>query len=153
MPSSLNTWSRALGVVLGLLTAMLTVVAGYAVLLVIADQSRQGEDWDGFGTFVGLVLGGLAMIALALLTALLLLLRAGRRDGSPARLATTATISLVPAIAVLAWLLWMLATGLTEIGPGLVLLLGLPATALAVPAAGTLVEARRAGRTAGGPAA
>ena len=153
MPSSLNTWSRALQIALGLLAAGVSVVAGWGLMLIILDQGRQGEDWDGLGTFLGLIIGGLAMIALALLTALLLLVRTGRRQGSPARLATAATISLAAAVAVLASLLWMAATRSIELGPGMVLLVGLPATGLAVPAAGALVEARRVKRLASGPAA
>lgn len=140
MPSSLSAWSRILQIVLELLCAFIGVVVGFAVVMIVIDERDHADSWDGVGTFFGLVLGGVAVVVLAVLVALLLVTRSGRARNHRRRLAWAAGLSALLALTFLAWMGWMLLEYVAQ--PSLLLpAIGLPAAALAIPAVATLVEA------------
>lgn len=152
MSSSLGAWSRALAVVLGLLCALATILIVLGVVLVVADERRHTDDWDGLGTAVGLVLGGFAAVLLVVLGALLALTLSGRRRGSRARLAWAGGLAVGLAGTFLVAAATMVLTFFAD--PSAAVMVGLPAFALAVPAAGTLVALQdrdRAPTTGGWP--
>jgi len=140
MSPSLSAWSRVLLIALSLVCAFVVVVIAFAAGVIVVDESRHDDSWDGFGTFIGVLLGGFATAVLHALVALWLLTWFGRSRHDRRRLAWAGVLSAGFALLFLGWMLQML-LGYVAQSDLLLPVIGLPALAVAMPAVATLVEA------------
>ena len=138
MSSSLSAWSRALVIVLGLMCVAAVGLVVFSIVLIVGDERTHSDDWDGLGTLIGLIAGGLALMFTAVLLALVALTRFARRKDSRPHLTVAAGISLVVALVFIA--------GIASIAgnatPTAFAAYCLPGLVLAVPALGTLLAGR-----------
>ncbi|MFS0883748.1 hypothetical protein [Aeromicrobium sp. 179-A 4D2 NHS] len=145
MSSSLNSWSWALMVVLGMLIAGALVGLGLSGALIVTDEADHGGDWDGFGTFLGALGAVLSLVVLAVAIVLFVLVRSARARANRSALAGIAGVCAVPSLFALLGAVFAIGSN------GLLgtLVLAAPALLVAVPAVGTLVTVTREG--AAGP--
>lgn len=131
-------WSRALLIVLGVLCVPAAALAVFSIILIVGDERTHSDDWDGLGTLIGLIVGGLALVFTAVLLALVALTRFARRKDSRRHLTVAAGISLLVALVFIAGIA-SIAGNTTPTAFGLYCL---PGVVLAVPALGTLLAGR-----------
>lgn len=138
MSSLQAVWSRALLIVLGLLCVVAAALVVFSIVLIVSDERTHSDDWDGLGTLIGLIAGGLALMFIAVLLALFALTRFARRKDSRRHLTVAAGISLVVALVFIAGVA-SIAGNTTSTAFAVYCLPGL---VLAVPALGTLLAGR-----------
>ena len=145
--AELARWVRLLQWAERALAVMAVLLGGFAVFMIVSDESDHGDDWDGLGTFVGLLVGGFALIVLVVAGVLLALTAAGWRramDRDAMGLLRCAAGLVVVISAGLLFVALALVNGSGD--PEALLLLVVPSVILAWPAWMVLVESsRRAG--------
>lgn len=112
-------WSdsqRAGARLLVLLEVVVAVLAlagiGLAVVMIVADESSASDEWDGFGTFLAILLLVLTVPTFLATTALASLTRSALRNEDAARLRTVSVLALVlSVIALVAALVMSRSTG------------------------------------------
>ena len=142
--AELAKWVRLLRWAEWALAAMAVLLGGFAGFMVVSDESDHGDDWDGFGTFVGLLVGGFAVIVLVVAGVLLALTAAGWRRamgrGAMGLLRVAAGLTVVTSVGLL-FVAFALLNGSGD--PELLVVLLVPSVVLAWPAGMVLVASSR----------
>ena len=92
-------WSTLLVTMLAVFVGGALLVISFAAWLVASDESDHTDDWDGLGTWIGLLVGGFAVLVGVAATAVLAVVvrarRSARRTGDTAPLRRAAGVALV----------------------------------------------------------
>ncbi|WP_313409489.1 hypothetical protein [Aeromicrobium sp.] len=133
----MSIWSRALQIVLGLASAGAAAGLALSTALIVIDQTDHTDDWDGFGTLIGVYGGVFATLALLVALGLFAFVRSGRRNGSSAQLIVAAGLAAFVALPLLGSGLFVADAS----GTAVALAVTIGALALLVPACGTIIAA------------
>lgn len=97
----LRLWVRCLQWAWRIIAAACVLLAGFATLMIIADETDHEDDWDGLGTFFGLIGAGFSVVLFLLTGVVLAVLRVGWRrfqtDGAVGILRGAAVVTILVA--------------------------------------------------------
>lgn len=145
----LGRWVRLLQWAERGLVAVAVLLGAFAVVMIVSDESDHDDDWDGFGTFFGLILGGFAALLVVLAGILLALTATGwRRAQDRSAMGLLRGAAVMAAAMALGWLPFavVLVSDLEDVGLAVAILLPVPL--LVWPASMVLIESIRASASA-----